>query len=54
MDKTKKNFRINNLILCILGFIWLFPFTFVLVNSVKSGAEYNQGNFWDLPTGIAI
>ena len=54
MDKTKKNFRINNMILCILGFIWLFPFTFVLVNSVKSGAEYNQGNFWDLPTGIAI
>lgn len=51
---NKSNRKIVNIILCILGFIWIFPFTFALVNGVKSGTEYNQGNFWDIPKGISI
>ncbi|EGP4896885.1 MULTISPECIES: carbohydrate ABC transporter permease [Enterococcus] len=51
---NKSNGKLTNLILCVLGFIWMFPFTFALVNAVKSGPEYNQGNFWDWPKGISI
>lgn len=43
-----------NILLCLLGFIWAFPFSYAIVNAVKSGSEYNQGNFWDLPRGISI
>ncbi|KAF1300884.1 carbohydrate ABC transporter permease [Enterococcus sp. JM9B] len=52
LNKSKSKFL--NISLCILSFIWIFPFTFVLVNGVKSGAEYNKGNFWDIPKGFSI
>lgn len=51
---NKTNSKIFNVLLCFLGFIWIFPFSFALVNAMKSGAEYNQGNFWDFPKGIAV
>lgn len=51
---TKVNSKLINIVLCVLSFVWLFPFSFALINAVKSGAEYNQGNFWDWPKGISI
>lgn len=51
---NKSNSKFFNVLLCLLGFAWIFPFSFALVNAVKSGAEYNQGNFWDFPKGISI
>ncbi|MBF8807483.1 MAG: carbohydrate ABC transporter permease [Enterococcus lacertideformus] len=51
---NKTNTKLFNALLCILGFLWIFPFSFALVNAMKSGSEYNQGNFWDFPKGIAI
>ncbi len=43
-----------NTFLSLLAFMWLFPFLFVVFNSLKSGQEYNLGNFWDLPTSFSI
>lgn len=43
-----------NIILIILAIIWIFPFLYVIVNAVKSSAEYSTGNFWDLPKSFSI
>ncbi|MBC1974008.1 carbohydrate ABC transporter permease [Listeria booriae] len=43
-----------NGVLIILAIIWIFPFLYVIVNAVKSSAEYSTGNFWDLPKSFSI
>ncbi|MBP1042513.1 carbohydrate ABC transporter permease [Vagococcus sp. BWB3-3] len=50
----KSNSKLLNLIISLIAFVWIFPFLFVLFNSVKSGTEYNLGNFWDLPKAISL
>ncbi|MFS0614450.1 carbohydrate ABC transporter permease [Lederbergia ruris] len=50
----KSNSKLLNVILSLVVFLWIFPFLFVLFNSVKTGSEYNQGNFWDIPKGFSI
>lgn len=50
----KSNSKLLNIILSLIVFIWVFPFLFVLFNSVKSGTEYNLGDFWDIPQAISI
>jgi multiple sugar transport system permease protein len=53
-DLRKSNSKLLNILLSILTFLWVFPFMFVLLNSIKSGQEYNLGNFWDIPKGVSI
>ncbi|SQC72293.1 ABC-type maltose transport systems, permease component [Listeria fleischmannii subsp. fleischmannii] len=45
---------IINIILILLAIIWIFPFLYVIVNAVKSSAEYSVGNFWDLPKSFSV
>lgn len=50
--KAKKSTKyIFNVILSILGVIWLIPFFFVVLNIFKTKQEYNMGSFWTLPSG---
>lgn len=38
-------------VLGIMAAVWAFPLLFTVFNSFKGQAEYNLGNFWDLPKG---
>lgn len=53
-NATASKSPVINTFLSFLAFIWLFPFLFVVINSLKSGREYNTGNFWDFPSSISI
>ena len=55
MIKTKRSTKtIFNIILSILGLIWISPLFFVILNIFKSKQEYNMGTFWTLPEGVNI
>lgn len=55
MEHTTENKSlVINTFLTLLSFVWLFPFVFVVINSLKSSIEYNTGNFWDLPSDISV
>jgi multiple sugar transport system permease protein len=52
MNKAKGTARIVlNTFLGIMAAVWAFPLVFTAFNSFKGQAEYNLGNFWDLPKG---
>lgn len=52
MRQTKGAARVVlNTLLGILAAIWAFPLLFTAFNSFKGQAEYNLGNFWDMPKG---
>ncbi len=38
-------------VLTILAIVWAFPLVFTAFTSFKGQAEYNLGNFWDIPKG---
>ncbi|PAV28337.1 permease [Virgibacillus profundi] len=50
-DKNRRNI---NIFLSIFAFLWILPFLYVVINSVKTRKEYNMGEFWDLPKGFSI
>ena len=45
---------ICNVVLSILGLVWLAPIIFVVLNIFKTKQEYNMGNFWQLPHSFAV
>ncbi len=52
---TKKSTRtIINIILSILGVIWVTPAIFAILNIAKTKQEYNLGSFWVLPEGCHL
>ena len=52
---TKKSTKtIFNVILSVLGLLWITPAVFAVLNIVKTKKEYNMGSFWTLPTGFHI
>ena len=51
--KTKKSTKVTfNILLSILGVIWILPVFFVLLNIAKTKQEYNLGSFWTMPEGF--
>ena len=55
MIKTKRSTKIIlNIILSVLGLIWISPLFFVVLNVFKTKQEYNMGSFWTLPEGLNI
>ena len=45
---------ICNVVLSILGLVWLAPIIFVVLNIFKTKQEYNMGSFWQLPHSFAV
>ena len=45
---SKRQQMICNVVLSILGLVWLAPIIFVVLNIFKTKQEYNMGNFWQL------
>ncbi|MBS6194068.1 MAG: carbohydrate ABC transporter permease [Clostridiales bacterium] len=55
MSKTsRKNKIIINIILSVLGIVWIMPIVFSFLNMFKTKFEYNLGSFWALPEGNAF
>ena len=55
MIKTKRSTKVVlNIILSILGLIWISPLFFVILNVFKTKQEYNLGSFWTLPESSNI
>lgn len=55
MIKTKRSTKITfNIILSILGLIWISPLFFVVMNIFKTKQEYNMGSFWALPESFNL
>lgn len=53
--QTKKSTRIIfNVILTILGIVWITPLVFVVLNTAKTKQEYNLGTLWKIPEGFAV
>ncbi len=51
---SKKSRIISDVILMILGVVWVFPLFFVIVGIMKTKQEYNLTPFWQMPEGVAI
>lgn len=51
---SKRQQMICNVVLSILGLVWLAPIIFVVLNIFKTKQEYNMGNFWQLPHSFAV
>lgn len=52
--RTKKSTTIVcNILLTILGLIWIAPVLFVVLNVFKTKQEYNLGSFWKLPESFS-
>ncbi|EOL41668.1 carbohydrate ABC transporter permease [Enterococcus phoeniculicola] len=52
LAKSKSKFLV--ILLSFLAFIWTFPFIFTVVSGLKSSAEYNSTDFWNLPKAIGL
>ena len=51
---SKRQQMICNVVLSILGLVWLTPIIFVVLNIFKTKQEYNMGSFWQLPHSFAV
>ena len=51
---SKRQQMICNVVLSILGLVWLAPIIFVVLNIFKTKQEYNMGSFWQLPHSFAV
>ena len=51
---SKRQQMICNVVLSILGLVWLAPIIFVVLNIFKTKQEYNMGSFWQLPRSFAV
>lgn len=55
MIRTKKStITLFNVILFILGLVWIAPVFFVVLNIFKTKQEYNLGSFWKLPQSFSL